>query len=511
MKPFLDSRKYRSFFKIAPYFLAIILTGVLTILLYLLRGVINPSILALLYLLPVGVSTAAWGLGPGIAAAFAAFLAFNYFFILPYYTLMVRHTQDLLFLVVFLIIAVVISQLVGRAKQNQARATAREHEAIRLSEFSNLLAGPHSENEIAQIIAHQTLETYLADRVEIYIEGMGNRPSILLRRIGKTLSSQNLNQISLIQAPDLIVALQSARGMLGEIRIWRADPPVTSEDERLLRTFASQGVLAIERARLLEADTRAQVLEESDRLKTSLLSSVSHELRTPLATIKAAISSLRSETVDWDSDARKDLLEAVDEETDHLNQLVENLLNMSRIEAGVLKPKREWNSLEEIIASVVRRFQQPAQRLSHRIEIDLPESLPLIPVDYLQMEQVFTNLISNSMKYSPEGSTIRIQAQVWQEHALLVQVINQGPSVPEEHLERIFDKFNRITAADRVTGTGLGLSICKGIIEAHDGRIWAENIPEGFAFNFSVPLTWKGEQPHLPIETTEISSNGRSL
>jgi two-component system, OmpR family, sensor histidine kinase KdpD len=485
---------------VMPYLLAILLTGVTTAALYLMKSAINPSIVALIFLLPVGLSTALWGLGPGVAAALSAFLAFNYFFIQPYYTLIVHHTQDLLVLLAFLIIAVVISQLVGRARQNLARATAREQEAKQLYELSNLLARLHNVNEIVQAITDHTLETFQADKVEVYIENVGIQPPIIYSRTGRTA----LPKEYLDQKGTLIIPMQTARGLLGEIRLWRFEPAFRPEEERLLNTFSSQGMLAIERARLLETETRAQILEESDRLKTSLLSSVSHELRTPLATIKAAVSALLSEAVDWDTDARRELLEAMNEETDHLNQLVENLLNMSRIEAGVLKPKREWNSLEEILASVVKRFRQPTTHLSHPILIDLPEDLPLVPVDYLQMEQVLTNLISNSMKYSPEGSAIQIKAQVWEGSSIHVQLINQGPPVPDEHLERIFDKFYRITAADRVTGTGLGLSICKGIIEAHGGRIWAENLADGFAFDFTIPLTWQGEQPHLPPEGSAV-------
>jgi two-component system sensor histidine kinase KdpD len=261
-------------------------------------------------------------------------------------------------------------------------------------------------------------------------------------------------------------------------------------------------VLALERARLGQAERRAQVLEESDRLKSSLLSSVSHELRTPLATIKASVTSLISETVDWDSEARADLLAAINEETDHLNQLVGNLLNMARIEAGALKPQRDWNSLAEIVASALNRTRQQTQH--HKIEVDVPEELPLAPLDYLLIEQVFINLLTNSAKYSPENTTIRVCARQADEKMLKVTVSNQGPPVPEEHLERIFDKFYRVTAADRVTGAGLGLSICKGIIETHGGHLWAENLPEGFAFNFTLPLSWEGfpdsARPRIPEE-----------
>jgi two-component system sensor histidine kinase KdpD len=301
----------------------------------------------------------------------------------------------------------------------------------------------------------------------------------------------------------MLVPIQTVRGLLGEVRLWRKDSPMLPAEERLLRTFASQAVLALERSRLAQAESRARLLEESDKLKSSLLSSVSHELRTPLATIKASVTSLRDNTVPWVSEARDDLLAAIEEETDHLNQLVGNLLNMTRIEAGALKPQRSWNSLSEIVAGVLNRIRPQ----SHPIEVHFPEELALVPVDYALMEQVFANLISNSLKYSPENTPVTVQARDLDEDTLLIQVINQGPPVPVEHLERIFDKFNRVTSADRITGTGLGLSICKGIVEAHGGRIWAENLPDGLAFNFTIPLTWEGRpgdarRPKIPVEKT---------
>ena len=208
---------------------------------------------------------------------------------------------------------------------------------------------------------------------------------------------------------------------------------------------------------------------------------------------------MRENEVSWDSPARVELISAIDDEADHLNMLVGNLLDMSRIESGVLKPKREWNILPEILGTVLVRMRHRVGE--HQIEVDVPESLPLVPVDYVQMEQVFTNLVSNSVKYAPEKTRICIRAFV-EDESIRVQVSNQGPQVPQEHLERIFDKFYRITAADRVTGTGLGLSICKGIIEAHGGRIWAANVPDGLAFNFTLPLIWDGViSPQLPTDT----------
>jgi two-component system sensor histidine kinase KdpD len=254
----------------------------------------------------------------------------------------------------------------------------------------------------------------------------------------------------------------------------------------LLKIFASQSVLAIERIRLGEGARKAKILEESDRLKSSLLSSVSHELRSPLAAIKASVSSLRSGEVEWESEARTELLTTVEEEIDHLNVLVGNLLDMSRIEAGVLKPQKKPDVLAEIVGAVIGRMRPQTQK--HNIVVDIPDDLPLVNVDYVQMQEVFTNLLTNSLKYSPPGSTIKIAAKPKDKQLLLVTLSNQSMPVPETDLERIFDKFYRINPSEQVTGEGLGLSICKGILEAHGGTIWAENIADGLAFNFTVPL-----------------------
>jgi two-component system sensor histidine kinase KdpD len=234
-------------------------------------------------------------------------------------------------------------------------------------------------------------------------------------------------------------------------------------------------------------------------LKTALLSSVSHELRSPLATIKAAITSLMNDQVSWQAGARKDLLVAVDEETDLLNRLVGNLLDMSRIETGALRPDRQWNILSEIVDGVVGRMHRTLK--DHRLNIEIPEDIPLVPVDYIQMEQVFANLLSNSAKYAPKGTTIELVAELagprrdLPEGELLVRVKNEGPQIPLGNLERIFDKFSRLVESEKVSGTGLGLSICKGIVEAHGGRIWAENLERGIAFNFTLPLTLDGARP----------------
>ena len=234
----------------------------------------------------------------------------------------------------------------------------------------------------------------------------------------------------------------------------------SSGEVRLLETFASQGGLALERARLAQAESRALVLEESDHLKSILLSSVSHELRTPLSTIKAAASSLRGNEVSWDSPARAELIAAIDDEADHLNMLVGNLLDMSRIESGALKPKREWNILSEIVGSVLGRMRHSAEE--HKLEIDVPENLPFVPVDFVQMEQVFTNLVSNSLKYAPADTVIHIRANV-----RAIQFMCRSATRDRKCRPKIWNAFSTssIASPPRIgsRAPGLGFRYAKGL------------------------------------------------
>jgi two-component system, OmpR family, sensor histidine kinase KdpD len=466
--------KPSTFPKPVSYLLTLVITFLAAGVLYYLRQMLHPTAIALLCLTPVCLCATLWGIGPGITSAILSFFSYNYFFIEPYFSLTVRRSEDLIVLAAFLAIAVLLSELVGQAKVGMAAATAREHETHRLYELIATLSRLQDELSVTQTLAQQINEIFQPDRIEVMVE-MTNRPPIVTKE-GLPASTR----------PNLIIPLQTSRGLLGEIRLWRTTVLFTESDEKLLNAFATQVVLAVERIRLSETARRARVLEESDQLKTSLLSSVSHELRTPLATIKASVSSLRSGDVDWGSDARLDLLAVIEEETDRLNILVGNILDMSRIESGALNPQKKPNALKEIISRAVGYIHNQAQ--NHAIEIDVAEDLPLVSVDFVQIEQVFTNLISNSLKYAPVRTVIKIQAEPKDNKVLLVRVANQGPGVPEGQLERIFDKFYRAKNTDQITGAGLGLSICKGIIEAHGGKIWAENLPGGFAFNFTLPL-----------------------
>ncbi len=310
------------------YLFALGITALATAILVLLREALSPATIVLVFLLPVGLSTARWGLGPGIAASLGSFLAINYFFIFPYYTLQVHQTQDLLVLVAFLVVSAAISQLMGRVQASLAQAQARERETTWLYELSESFARLTDDRAIARSLAEHALVTMQADCVQVSLEPLPGKEPVVAS------IPENCQPVN--EKPSILLPLQTARGLLGEISLWRLSPPITPAEERLLAVFASQGALALDRSRLSASETRARVLEESDRLKSALLSSVSHELRTPLATIKAAVTSLRSPDLNLDEGARQELLAAIEEETDALNHLVGNLLDMSRIEVGAI-------------------------------------------------------------------------------------------------------------------------------------------------------------------------------
>ncbi len=490
----MDTIRTRSLFRnLLGFALAIITIAAATGILFLLRDRLNLSTIALLYLVPLLITTTMWGRWIGIFSAFVAFLSYNYFFLQPYYTLVVHETQDIITLIIFLVVSVFISQLFGRARAALKAAVDRESETTRLYELSLALAGVSTLDEIASVLAHKINETVHTDMLELSIRPVyGETPYRLSIPVDNRMKTQ----------PSVIIPLETVRAFLGEIRVWSRKTSLSSGDQKILRAFAAQAALALERTALTHAETRAQVLEESDRLKSALLSSVSHEFRTPLATIKAATTSLLSDEVSWEAQARKDLLNAVDEESDYLNYLVGNLLDMSRIEAGALKPNKQWNILSEIVDNVLVRLHRTIGRF--RLDICIPDDLPLVPVDFSQMEQVFINLINNSAKYSPEGSLIKLEASTQNGKNLRVKIENEGPQVIPEHLDRIFDKFYRVTEPERVSGTGLGLSICKGIVEAHGGHIWAENVPGGIAFIFTLPLELDGHSPPQIEEAENI-------
>jgi two-component system sensor histidine kinase KdpD len=290
----------------------------------------------------------------------------------------------------------------------------------------------------------------------------------------------------------------------------KASEPDSSS--RLLTACCDQIALALERANLQQQAIHAEALRQSNQLKDALLGSVTHELRTPLASIEAAASSLLSPGVTWSSAEGHELLESITISARRLNRLVSNLLDLSRLEAGVAPPQPDWQYIGEVLAVVLDRLELTGQMQRHQIAVELPEDLPLVPMDHEQMEQVFTNLLENALKYSPTGSAIRVQARVvGTPHELEVRISDQGIGIPASELKAIFDKFYRVQSARlpwarmrAPVGTGLGLAICASIIRAHGGRIWAESQEgRGSTFIFTLPIPPEGPSSAPDLTDTQ--------
>jgi two-component system sensor histidine kinase KdpD len=325
--------------------------------------------------------------------------------------------------------------------------------------------------------------------------GWGSRPAILAAFLGVacfnffflppfytfTIADPQ-NWVAL--AAFLITALVA--GELSARAKWRAEEAEAGrrEVERLYNEYRT----AAERAR------QAEVFEQSERLKSALLDAVTHDLRTPLTSVKAAVTTLLDESeVMLDDEARREFLEIINEEADRLNYFVENMVELARIEAGAISPRRRWSSIEEIVA--MARARTEALTRDHRTEVDIESELPAARIDASLIAEVLYSLIDNAAKYSPAGSRIKISASRAEGEMLLIAVEDEGRGIPAELRERVFDKFFRATAEGaaslgRPKGLGMGLAIARGIVEAHGGRIWVESGAGGIGARvaFTVPI-----------------------
>jgi two-component system sensor histidine kinase KdpD len=303
---------------------------------------------------------------------------------------------------------------------------------------------------------------------------------------------------TLPNAAGLFLPLAASQNVLGAIAIRVPDVErlLESDQRQFLEACASQLALALERDHMAIAAAEARIQAESEQMRSTLLSSVSHDLKTPLAAIAGASSSLL-ESSTLDEETRRQLLETVADEAARLNRLLENILQMSKLDAGVAAPHREWHVLEEVVGSALRRTQSTLK--SHTVDVRLPADLPLVSVDDLLLEQVLVNLLENAARYTPSGTQIIITASLdgrW----LRLAVADNGPGIPAGAEERIFEKFYRASPrADGGRGSGLGLAICRAIAHAHGGNISAANRPDGGA-EFVLRLPLAKNAPQVVIE-----------
>jgi two-component system sensor histidine kinase KdpD len=501
-------------------------------------GVLN---VLLLYLLLTFFLALSGGLWPAVVSAVLGFLAFNFFFIPPFHTLDVAAPDHLLALFVYLGVAVVTAHLVSGMRARTEQALRESRRMAMLAELNAALIGDVTLDAILDRIAERIVTVYGAHGCRVLVRGEGqelrteayfpeqigptvDRTGLSLaewamanrtpvgrggrggRIVGRTLgtpaeSSGGDDVLYLpVMTGDRIAGVLEVRGRPGR-GVFRA------EDQQTLTTFVDQAALALERARLSAEAAQASALAQSDELKSALLAAVSHDLRTPLASIKASATSLLDDSVAWDAATRRDLLTAIDEETDRLTLLVSNLLDLSRIEGGALRPRQDWYDIDELIVDVHARL---APRIkNHSLTITVEPDLPLLRFDYVQIAQVLVNLIENAIKHTPAGTPIAVAARQIP-GAIEIAVHDEGPGIPPEHQLRLFDIFYRAHAATASLGSGIGLAISKGLVKAHGGHIWVESEPgSGTTFRFTLPLPPPSRARTRPagIETT-VSGKG---
>jgi two-component system sensor histidine kinase KdpD len=288
----------------------------------------------------------------------------------------------------------------------------------------------------------------------------------------------------------LYVPLKSGNNVVGIFGVKLDGQTVTPEERQLIDAWVGFTAIAVERVKLTEKTQQTALLLEADKLRTALFNSISHELRTPLSTIVGAASMLLDTGVAYSDETCRELLESIQEGSTRMERVVVNLLDTARMENGMLQLKNDWCDIEDIVGAALRRIGETT--LKYDIKTELPAGLPLIRGDFVLLEQVVVNLVDNSMKYSPPGSTIIITAALEGEN-IRFTVLDNGSGIPKEDLPYIFEKFYRAKHPQKITGTGLGLSICKTIIEAHNGQIWAKNRPGGgAAIGFAIPVRGDG-------------------
>ena len=514
------------------------------------RGALYPKIpnISFLYLLVVlGLATRR-GLYAAVIASIVAFLSFDYFLVEPLYTFTINSLEEWLALCIFLITAIITGQLASALRQRAEQAVLRERETRVLYELVNATTSEESLERQLDIVAHAVINNFAREGIydcaillpdvhgRLTLQADARQPveqmvlssdeekaaqSVLLQgsiidvyatstassiqgeeayRFRRVLAAKGTGRQRYIQ----LIPLRQGKTVVGVARLVvnggaRRFPIERNREEQKLSlnhpgaffwTFLDQATAMIERARLHRDALQIELLQRTDALRSALLSSVSHDLRTPLSSIKAAASSLLQEDVEWDEETKRSFALAIEREADRLNRLVGNLLDMSRIEGGALKAEKEWYSIEEVIHDVLGHMHTVLQ--DRDVHKDIPDNLPPVELDYLQIDQVLTNLIENAVRYTPAQSPIEIAVK-GMDAQLMISIADRGPGIPPYDLERIFDKFYRVSGAKRrnssVMGTGLGLAVCRGLVEAHGGRIWAENRPGGGAiFRFTLPL-----------------------
>ncbi|HEX3989141.1 MAG TPA: ATP-binding protein, partial [Verrucomicrobiae bacterium] len=465
---------------------------------------------SLTYLLGVVLLAFYVGRGPTLFNATASALLWDYFFLPPRYTLRLTHFDDIMMFAIYFVVAVVLGQLASRIRWQERAERRREQRSTALYILTRDLADAADIDDVVQRLVRQIAQAFFANVAILLREPSGGlaatpHPASTFTvsekeqsvaawafRFGKAAGrfTDNLPFASAIFLP-----LQTNRGAVGVLGVeLNGDQQPTLEQRDLLGAFASQAALVLDRLRLDSEAQKAQLVAESEKLSKALLNSISHELRTPIAAITAAATALTEVKTPDPSRMHKTLASEIQESAARLNRLVSNLLDMTRLESGNVKPRLEWCDISDLINVALRHNERELSR--HRIVLSVPRPLPLVKIDFVLMEQVLNNLLLNAAAYTPAGTDVEIKASVINGEMVL-SVADSGPGLPAESLSHLFEKFYRVPGAP-AGGTGLGLSIVKGMVEAHGGRVNVQNRPGGGA-EFTVGLPIVGS-PEMAVE-----------
>jgi len=489
---------------IYPYLLSITMIIALTAVLLSAKGYLGLVNVSLLYLLPVVISANRWGTKPGLFSSLVGIIAFDFLFVPPVFSFTVADIKYLLSFAIYVFVALLTAKLSARLKRQIINSRLRENRTSALYGLSRDIAAVDNLDTVLQGIAKKVGEAIEADIALLLPDGNTNLS--LQASYGNT---DYLNQSELAVASWVLergqkagkgtgtlegaaalyypmITEQGIQGVIG-VRFRQDINNIEQERMRLLEAFVGLAAMAINRIKLSEEARRVSNLAESERLRTALFNSISHDLRTPLASIIGAVTSLMQEDCVYTTAARDDLLQTVYQGADRMNRFVNNLLDMAKLEAGVLKLNKELADIQDIIGVAVSRMDAQLDQRAFSMTID--PDLPMIEVDFVLIEQVLVNLLDNALKYSESYNKVSIYAGL-SGSEILVTVANEGPTISVNDLDRIFDKFYRLSSPRLVSGTGLGLAISREIVELHGGRIWAENKDNwGVLIAFVLPVS----------------------
>jgi two-component system, OmpR family, sensor histidine kinase KdpD len=514
------------------------LAGVIamTVLLGLLLSIAPPtSRVSAAYLIVVLVAATRLGRGPAIAASVASFLVYDFFFTTPYHELTISDPDEWVSLTIFLVTAFITGQVAASERARAEQATRREREAALLLDVLRLMGDPDVDRALralaervrAQIgVDAAAVELEIGDRTHRAAAGAADAvaligdersamdvlPGVHGPTVGASARPRSWVRIVPPHAGSgydvlggwrrYVVPVRVVDRAVGRITLVRRGGAGLEGEDRFLAVVATQLSLLVQRAELEVAATEADVLRRASDLKTALLNAVSHDLRTPLASILASAGSLLQKDVEWSEEDREGSAREIVQEARRLDRIVGNLLDLSRIEAGALRPQKKLYDIASLIADVVARLERDAEK--PRIVVHAADDLPPVSLDPVEIDQVLSNLIENALKNSPAGSPIDVSATVSGDTAV-VEVADRGSGIPLADMPYLFEPFYRVRRdGSGTSGIGLGLAIAKGLIAAHAGRIWAEQ-RDGGGTRFSFALPVSPAHP-APEERTAVSA-----